>query len=123
MIMGQIREVADESPHICLFRNNTGSFLLKGGLYFRAGLCKGSADLIGWLSTGDTAVFLSVEVKKPGGKVEKHQEDWRHQVTSAGGLAMIVSSVAEFEEQIQRYLNWTTLQNEKKPRPTPLLGR
>ena len=116
-IMGKIREVADGLPHVSLFRNNTGSFVLRGGRFFRAGLCKGSADLIGWITVDDRAIFLSVEVKKPGGRVDSKQEEWRNQVTSAGGLAMIVASVAEFKQAIQEYSPCPTLpsKNEKKP--------
>jgi hypothetical protein len=67
----------------------------------RFGLCPGSADLVGWKSVTITpdmvgkrlAVFASVEVKDGSGRTGFHQEQWRSQVTYAGGLAGIARSI------------------------------
>jgi hypothetical protein len=47
-----------------------------------------SADLIGWSPTGQ---FVSVELKAPGGRVSKAQENWAALVRAGGGMALIVN--------------------------------
>lgn len=80
-----------------LFRNNKGVLLDKRGVPVRFGLCNdnkqvsdtwASADLIGWSPTGQ---FVSVELKAPGGRVSKAQENWAALVRAGGGMALIVN--------------------------------
>ena len=67
------------------------------------GLCKGSADLIGWTSRTITeemvgqqvAVFTSIEVKTPTGRVRPEQQQWLDAVAKAGGIAAVARSVAD----------------------------
>ena len=79
-----------------LWRNNTGrpvSF----------GLCKGSADLIGYRSITITpemvgqqvAVFTSIEVKTPTGRIRPEQRAWMETVQAAGGIAGVARSVED----------------------------
>lgn len=69
------------------FRNNTGVFFTAEGVPTRAGLCKGSGDLIGIMP--DTGRFLSIETKMPGRAVRPEQESWRQFVNKMGGIAII----------------------------------
>ena len=67
------------------------------------GLCKGSADLIGYRTititpdmVGTTvAVFLSIEVKTPNGRIRPEQQAWLETVQAAGGIAGVVRSVED----------------------------
>ena len=69
------------------------------------GLCKGSADLIGWTSRTITkemvgqqvAIFTSIEVKTPTGRVRPEQQQWLAAVQAAGGIAAVARSVADCE--------------------------
>jgi hypothetical protein len=65
-----------------LFRNNTGTLRDANGRPVQFGLCKGSADLIGYRSITITpemvgqqvAVFTSIEVKTPTGRIRPEQQ-------------------------------------------------
>ena len=67
------------------------------------GLCKGSADLIGWRTVTVTpemvgqkiAVFTSIEVKSTSGRVKPEQQQWLAAVQAAGGIAAVARSVAD----------------------------
>lgn len=91
-----------------LFRNNTGVLRDQKGRPVQFGLCKGSADLIGWQSVvvtpemvGKTvAVFTSLEVKTALGRVSPEQEQWQRAVKAAGGLAAVVRSVEDAERAL-----------------------
>ena len=69
------------------------------------GLCKGSADLIGWRTVTITeemvgqkiAVFTSIEVKNSSGRVRPEQQQWLDAVQKAGGIAAVARSVADCE--------------------------
>ena len=88
-----------------LFRNNTGSLLDKNGRPVQFGLCKGSADLIGWRTVTITpemvgqqvAVFTSIEVKSATGRLRPEQQSWLDAVQKAGGIAAVARSVADCE--------------------------
>ena len=65
------------------------------------GLCKGSADLIGYRTITITpemvgqqvAVFLSIEVKTPTGRIRPEQQAWLETIQAAGGIAGVARSV------------------------------
>ena len=86
-----------------LFRNNTGTLRDINGRPVTFGLCKGSADLIGWRTVTVTpemvgqqiAVFTSIEVKSTSGRVKPEQQQWLNAVAAAGGIAGIARSVGE----------------------------
>lgn len=86
-----------------LFRNNTGTLRDQHGRPVQFGLCKGSADLIGWKRVivtpemvGSTvAVFLSIEVKTPTGRLRPEQQQWLDAVQAAGGIAGVARSVED----------------------------
>ena len=86
-----------------LFRNNTGTLKDANGRPVSFGLCKGSADLIGWRSVTITpemvgqqiAVFTSIEVKAATGRIRPEQQQWLNAVQAAGGIAGVARSVGE----------------------------
>lgn len=86
-----------------LFRNNTGTLRDQHGRPVTFGLCKGSADLIGWRTVTVTpemvgtqmAVFLSIEVKTATGRLRPEQQQWLDAVQAAGGIAGVARSVED----------------------------
>jgi hypothetical protein len=86
-----------------LFRNNTGTLRDANGRPVQFGLCKGSADLIGWRTVTITpdmvgqqlAVFTSIEVKTPTGRLAPMQANWLDAVQNAGGIAGVARSVED----------------------------
>jgi len=84
-----------------LFRNNTGTLRDQHGRPVSFGLCKGSADLIGWTTRTITqemvgqriAVFTSIEVKAASGRLRPEQRQWLDAVQAAGGIAGVARSV------------------------------
>ena len=86
-----------------LFRNNTGTLRDQHGRPVQFGLAKGSADLIGWRTVTITpemvgtqvAVFTSIEVKTPTGRLQPEQQQWMEAVQAAGGIAGVARSVED----------------------------
>ena len=84
-----------------LFRNNTGTLRDQQGRPVQFGLANGSADLIGWRTVTITAdmvgqrlaVFTSIEVKTPTGRISPEQRQWLGAVQAAGGIAGVARSV------------------------------
>jgi hypothetical protein len=121
-LSNSIRLALGSVPTVRLFRNNVamawagskvihnsnGSITIFNPRPIHAGLTKGSADLIGWRTMpvtremvgGTLAVFTSIEVKKPGGRVTDEQQIWHDQVERCGGIAGICRSVADAEHAI-----------------------
>jgi hypothetical protein len=103
-IQQQIR-IACSTGNTRLFRNNTGTLRDANGRPVQFGLCKGSADLIGWKRVtvteemvGSTvAVFLSIEVKTATGRLRPEQQQWLDAVHAAGGIAGVARSVSDAE--------------------------
>ncbi len=99
-IQQQIRLTCSRGP-VRLHRNNTGTLRDQHGRPVQFGLAKGSADLIGWTTriiTADMvgqriAVFTSIEVKTPAGRVSPEQRQWLEAVQAAGGIAGVARSV------------------------------
>jgi hypothetical protein len=86
-----------------LFRNNTGTLRDQHGRPVSFGLCKGSADLIGWRTVTITpemigtqvAVFTSIEVKTATGRLRPEQQQWLDAVQAAGGITGVARSVED----------------------------
>ena len=101
-IQQQIR-IACGTGDTRLFRNNTGTLKDANGRPVQFGLCKGSADLIGWTTRTVTqemvgqriAVFTSIEVKTPTGRLRPEQQQWLDAVQAAGGIAGVARSVED----------------------------
>jgi hypothetical protein len=100
----RIRLALGTHPDARLFRNQVGSLPdPRTGRLVTFGLARGSADLIGWRTLVVTpemvgqriAVFTSLEVKTPSGRLSPAQTHWLHAVRSAGGIAGVARSVAD----------------------------
>lgn len=100
----QIRLALGTSPNLRLFRNQVGSLPdPRTGRLVTFGLAKGSADLIGWRTVIITpemvgqrmAVFTSIEVKTPTGRLAPAQRSWLEAVHQAGGIAGVARSVTD----------------------------
>jgi len=99
-IQQQIRLTCSRGP-VRLYRNNTGTLRDQHGRPVSFGLCKGSADLIGWRTVTITqemvgsqvAVFTSIEVKAASGRLRPEQRQWLDAVQAAGGIAGVARSV------------------------------
>ena len=87
-----------------IFRNQVGSLPdPRTGRLVTFGLARGSADLIGWRTITVTpdmvgtrlAVFCSIEVKTPTGRLTPQQRHWLDAVHQAGGIAGIARSVTD----------------------------
>jgi len=115
-IQAEILRALGSRPDVRLFRNTCGTgwsgqhisgagnvVTIGNARFVRYGLAPGSADLIGWqritvterMVGGDLAVFTSIEVKGPSGRLTPEQDNWRRVVSSAGGAAGVARSVAE----------------------------
>jgi hypothetical protein len=103
-IQQEIR-IACSTGNTRLFRNNTGTLKDANGRPVQFGLCKGSADLIGWRTVTITpemvgtqvAVFTSIEVKTATGRLRPEQQQWLDAVQAAGGIAGVARSVSDAE--------------------------
>lgn len=82
-----------------------GSVLIRNPRPLKAGLCRGSSDIIGLRPVvvtpemvGQTlAQFAAIEVKQPGSYPTKDQRHFLEFVQSKGGLAVVARSVADLE--------------------------
>ncbi len=101
-IQQQIRLALGTRPDLRLYRNQVGSLPdPRTGRLVTFGLARGSADLIGWRTVTITpdmvgqqlAVFTSIEVKTPTGRIAPAQQHWLQAVRSAGGIAGVVRSI------------------------------
>ena len=101
-IQQHIRLALSRGP-VRLYRNNTGTLRDQHGRPVQFGLCKGSADLIGWRTRTITpdmvgqqvAVFTSIEVKSATGRLRPEQRQWLEAVQAAGGIAGVARSVED----------------------------
>ena len=100
----QIRLAIGTRPEARIFRNQVGSLPdPRTGRLVTFGLAKGSADLIGWRTITVTpamvgtrlAIFTSIEVKTPTGRVRPEQQAWLQAVQQAGGIAIVARTVSE----------------------------
>jgi len=106
-IQQRIRLALGTTPHLRLFRNQVGQLPdPRTGRPVQFGLARGSADLIGWRTVTITpdmvgarlAVFTSIEVKTPSGRLTPAQSAWLDTVRGAGGIAGVARSVRDAEE-------------------------
>ena len=100
----RIRLALGTHPELRIFRNQVGSLPdPRSGRLVQFGLARGSADLIGWRTLVITpemvgqriAVFTSLEIKTPTGRLAPAQRHWLHAVHQAGGIAGVARSVQD----------------------------
>ena len=79
-----------------------GDVVIRQGRPLHAGLCVGSADLVGWRTTeSGIAQFVAVEVKSERGRASAEQLRFIEAVRAAGGCAGIARSVEDARELLQ----------------------
>ena len=125
-IMKAVLLAVGRLANIRIFRNNVGTgwqgqavrqwqeaghryLLLKDPRPLHAGLCVGSADLIGWRQVEITpemvgqkiAVFTAIECKTPKGKATAEQVNFLRHVAQFGGNAIIATSAADALAKIE----------------------
>ena len=109
----QIRLAVGINPEARIFRNQVGSLPdPRTGRLVTFGLARGSADLIGWRTITVTqamvgtrlAIFTSIEVKTPTGRVRPEQQAWLEAVQGAGGIAIIARSVPDALQMVETSL-------------------
>lgn len=83
-----------------VFRNNVGLFETIDGRKVKTGLFKGSGDLIGWYK----GAFVSIEVKRKGGKPSPAQINWHEQVLASGGFSCIIDDEKKLKNMLTDYL-------------------
>jgi hypothetical protein len=100
----RIRLALGTHPELRIFRNQVGSLPdPRTGRLVQFGLARGSADLIGWRTLVITpemvgqriAVFTSLEIKTPTGRLTPAQRHWQQAVLQAGGIAGVARSVGD----------------------------
>lgn len=110
-IQSDILRVCGSMSHVRLFRNTVGvGYVGRPGALtkIRFGLMPGSADLIGWrtitvtpdLLGAEIAQFVSIEVKKPGGKPSPEQWNWFYQVRQFGGMSDICTNAFDAQQRL-----------------------
>ena len=108
-IVRAILDALRSVPGVVAWRNNTGAVTVsaRGGSkrrFVRFGEA-GMSDIIGWRREvvasapdppqGVRAVFLALEVKRPGKHATLEQADFLRRVRVAGGIAAVVTNVDE----------------------------
>ena len=83
-IQQHIREYA-AGLNARLFRNNVGVLTDARGQHVTYGLCVGSSDLIGDYPLDGVAVFMAVEVKRPGQRMTPAQTLFIRSVNDRAG--------------------------------------
>ena len=116
ILQQQIRLAVGINPDTRIFRNQVGSLPdPRTGRLVTFGLAKGSADLIGWRTVTITqamvgtrlAVFTSIEVKTPTGRIRPEQQAWLEAVQGAGGIAGIARSVTDAQALLSNLPTYT----------------
>lgn len=87
-----------------------GDVVVRGARRLKAGLIKGSADVVGWTTVKvtqemvghDHALFTAVEVKYDDGIVTGEQDNFIRAVKAAGGIAIVARSIDEAVNAVQQ---------------------
>ena len=112
----QIRLALGTNPDARIFRNQVGSLPdPRTGRLVTFGLARGSADLIGWRTVVVTpemvgtrlAIFTSIEVKTPTGRIRPEQQAWLDVVLRGGGIAGIARSVTDAQVLLSNLPTYT----------------
>jgi len=112
----QIRLALGTRPDARLFRNQCGALPdPRTGRLVTFGLARGSADLIGWRTVVVTpemvgqriAIFTSIEVKTPTGRIKPEQQAWLDVVLRSGGIAGIARSLTDAQVLLSNLPTYT----------------
>lgn len=96
-------QLAGSRLDLVLFRNHTGAIKSEEGRWHRMGLCKGSADLIGWHRK--TGQFVAIEVKRRDGRLSKEQAVFLQNVNKSGGIGICCNDETKLEDQLNDHQN------------------
>lgn len=102
------------------FRNHVGVVQDKRGAWHKFGLQKGSADLIGLTSVTitpdmigkDVAVFTSIEVKTPTGRLSKEQKFWSDFMERVNAFHVVARSSEAVNLALKEYIQKMEETNE-----------
>ena len=109
-LLQQIRLALGTRSDLRLYRNNCGTLPdPRTGRPVQFGLARGSADLIGWrivtitpgMVGSQVAVFTSIEVKTPTGRIQPEQYAWLNTVHQSGGIAGIARSIQDANDLLR----------------------
>lgn len=108
-IVREIIRALNLLPGVFVWRQNTGAVTVRNGektRHVRFGF-KGMSDVLGWkrrdyaervgfmYTNVSLAQTIALEVKRPGGKADPHQQAFLDLVKRDGGVAGVVTSVEE----------------------------
>jgi hypothetical protein len=79
-----------------------GDVIIRNARPLHAGLCVGSSDLIGYRRVDGLAQFVALEVKSATGRPTTEQTRFLDHITTAGGCAAIVRSVADADSVLRK---------------------
>jgi hypothetical protein len=79
-----------------------GDVVVRNARPLHAGLCVGSSDLIGYRQVQGLAQFVALEVKSATGRPTPEQTRFLDHITSAGGCAAVVRSVADADSVLRQ---------------------
>ena len=100
-ISSAIRLALGRMPDVVLWRNSAGITTYQGRVA-RFGLAPGAADLVGILTVDGLGVFLSIEVKRPSGRVGQYQRQWGDLVIRRGGVYLVCHSAEEALDGVEK---------------------
>jgi hypothetical protein len=94
---------AEKQTQVRMVQVHAGDVVVRNARPLRAGLCKGSADLIGWMPVmitqemvGETvAVFLAPEIKTKTGASSDAQVRFINAVNNSGGRAGVARNSSD----------------------------
>ena len=90
-------------PNTFAWRNNTTGIYDSRKKCYRARTgkynIKGVADILGITDDGEgRGIFIAIEVKRPGGRASREQQNYLSRIKALGGIAGIATSVLEAKE-------------------------
>lgn len=92
-----LREKDIQKLIISFLRNNGFSVdIITLGAYSK----KGIADIVGCACDG---MFIAIEVKRPGRKATKLQQDWLDEKKRHNGIAFIATSIEDVKRNLNKY--------------------
>ncbi len=132
ILQQEIRLALGQEPHLRLFRNQVGQLPdPRSGRYVQFGLAKGSSDLVGFRTVEVTpdmvgqklAVFTSIEVKTPRGKLTTYQKNWLQCLENAGAICGVARSVDDAVHIVSSLsLKPISTHNETRPKAVAIIS-
>lgn len=101
LLCNNIKATLNKLPGVRCWRNSVMTGRMPSGGFYHAGLPRGSSDLIICVE----GKLLCAEVKVPGKEAEKHQLEFGAEVASAGGVYVVVHSIKEAVEAVDKLRN------------------